>query len=62
MRTLSFLVLLGLSCAFISADTDKSTHAMLPRAVSSHGACVEAGRAFPEPRAAALVPHGGLRT
>ena len=43
MRT-SFFALLCLSCALYAADTAKKpTHAMLPRAVSSHGACVEAG-------------------
>ena len=46
MRTLSFFALLGLSCALVAADTDKPTHAMLPRAVSSHGACVEDGKLY----------------
>ena len=47
MRMFSFLALLGVSFALGAADTDKKpTHAMLPRAVSSHGACVDDGKLY----------------
>src|ERR1700712_2497647 len=44
MRTASLFALLSL--AAIAADTAKTPHAMLPRAVSSLGACVEGGNVY----------------
>ena len=47
MRTFCLFALLPLACVLDAADAPKKpTHAMLPRAVSSHGACVESGKLY----------------